>query len=366
MSNNKIKKIIEEVVELKANGRDAQEYYDELKEKVKSGDSRAVSNLQDLVNLIVITYNESTLLNPGMDDFISQFIDTPRDDNGNGRRYIKHFIQPGKNYNADNFVPTTTTANKFKVQFIKFKNDQGQLETNSVQKLFQITYIEANLITYFVNGQLDVFIQEEILAQIEDSLKVYLYDYVMKLLVKTSDNNNNIGKHITGTATNLFDALTNEILPECTKMTLNSDKYNVSTQLPEAIDASKKDDLIMIMSPKTKTMLDSNIMSQLFNSSKINIMNYVGQVHVPNNKFKFDEDVVKVEESQYIDENKIIVFDRRNYLRILTMLRASGTQDFPLNLARLKVLHLWLAGGKLDWGKVFTYTNSNLNNSPSA
>lgn len=363
MSNkNNIKKAIEVAVNYKANGQDAQEFYNNLKADVKAGDTRAISNLQDLVNLIVITYNESTLLKPGMDDFISQFIDSPRDDNGNGRRYIKHFIQPGKDYDATKFIPTTTSDAKFKVQFIKFKNDNGQLATGSVQKLFQITYIEANLITYFVNGQLDVFIQEEILAQVEDSLKVYLYDYVMKLLVET----NGIGKTIQGTATNLFECFTTEILPECTKMTLNSDKYNVSRTLPEAIDASKKEDLIMIMSPKTKTMLNSNILSQLFNSAKLDIMDYVGQVHIPNNKFTLNEQVVKVEEVQYIDENKIIVFDRKNYVRILTMLRASGTQDFPLNLARLKVLHLWLASGKLEWGKVFTYTNNNLNTTPTA
>lgn len=359
---SRVKKAIEAAVNVKANGVEPQEFYNKLKSDVKSGDSRAISTLSDLVNLIVITYNESTLLRPGMDDFIQQFIDTPRDDNGNGRRYIKHFIQPGKDYDATKFIPTTTDDAKFKVQFIKFKNDDGTLATGSVQKLFDIVYIEANLITYFVNGQLDVFIQEEILEKIEDSLKVYLYDYVMKLLVNTS----NIGKEINGTAANLFDAFTSEILPECVKMTLNSDKYNVSRQLPEAIDASRKEDLVMLMSSKTKTMLNSNIMSQLFNSAKLDIMDYVGQIHIPNNQFKFNEQVVKVEESQYIPENKIIVFDRKNYVRILTMLQTTGAQDYPLNLAKLKVLHLWLASGKLEWGKVFTYTNNNLNTSPSA
>lgn len=184
----------------------------------------------------------------------------------------------------------------------------------------------------------------------------------MNLIVNTTG----MGKTINGTATNAFDCFTTEIFPECRKMLLNDNQYNVSQSLTEAIDASKKEDLVMLMSSKTYTILESNIRSQLYNSAKIDIYDYVGQVHIPNNKFNLSGPTVGIQNSQYIDENKIIVFDRKNYLRILTMLKASGTQDYPLNLAKLKVLHLWLAAGKLEWGKVFTYSNNNLNTSPSA
>lgn len=189
-----------------------------------------------------------------------------------------------------------------------------------------------------------------------------MYDFILRKLVDTT----NKGKTLAGTAQNMFDAFTTEIFPECEKMLLNSNQYNVQTALTEAIDASQKEDLIMLMSPKTHTILKSNIMSQLFNSAKIDIFNYVGQIHIPNNKFTFNGATVGVEANQYIEENKIIVIDRKNYFRALTMLEASGRQDFPLNMSTLEVLHRWLATGYLPWGKVFTYTNNNLNNSPSA
>ena len=74
---------IETAVEMKAGNQDAQSYINDLRADVRSGSPRAISNLQDLVNLIVITYNEATLLQPNMKEFINQFIDKPRDDNGN-------------------------------------------------------------------------------------------------------------------------------------------------------------------------------------------------------------------------------------------------------------------------------------------
>ena len=118
-----------------AKDQDPQTFVEELRAEVRSGSQRAVSQLQDLINLIVITYNEATLLKPNMSDFVGQFIDKARDDNGNGRRYIKHFPQKGGDYNANNFIPTTTSATKFKVEFIKFKNADGTLPTSSVQKV---------------------------------------------------------------------------------------------------------------------------------------------------------------------------------------------------------------------------------------
>lgn len=369
MSVKNVKDAIEVAVNHKASksGKNGQEYYNELKEQVANDDSRAVSSLQDLVNLIVITYNEATLLKPGMNEFISQFIDEPRDDNGNGRRYIKHFIQKAKDYQENKFIPTGTTNTYFKTHFIKFKEQNGSLSSGSVRKLFEIVYIEADLITYFINGQLDVFIQEQILSQIEESMRVYLYDFVMKMLIDT----NNRGKNINGTATNAFDCWTTEIFPETKLMTMNSSKYNVDRQLTEAIDASSKDDLVLLCSSKTYTTLESNIRSQLFNSGKVNIYDYVGQVHVPNNKFSFNGNTIGIEQNnsvdvQYIPDNKVIIFDKKNYVRILTMLKVAGSQFYPTNLAMLKVLHLWLASGYLPWGKVMTYTNNNLNTSPSA
>ena len=362
---------IETAVEMKAGNQDAQSYINDLRADVRSGSPRAISNLQDLVNLIVITYNEATLLQPNMKEFINQFIDKPRDDNGNGRRYIKHFPRVPQNYDPTKFIPTGTTAAAFKVEFIKFKNDQGQLAPMSVQKKYEIVYIQSDLITYFINSQLRTFIEEQILGQIQQSMEIFLYDYVMTKLVDTEQVQSGTNQHaqrgkvITSQKANLFECMV-ELISEVKKMKQNSNDYNVDQTLREAIDASKTEDLILLVSPKVKAMFESEIITQLFNSANIQLDKHFGQIHVPNRKFNLTGPTATVEQTSYIGDDKLIVIDRKNYLRILTMLKVPGGDYYPINMANLQVLHHWLAAGYLPWGKVLTYKSSNLTVSPSA
>lgn len=362
---------IETAVEMKAGNQDAQSYVNDLREQVRSGSPRAISNLQDLVNLIVITYNEATLLQPNMKEFINQFIDKPRDDNGNGRRYIKHFPKVPQNYDITKFIPTTTTPPAFKVEFIKFKEANGNLAPMSVQKKYEIVYIQSELITYFINSQLRTFIEEQILGQIQQSMEIFLYDYVMTKLVDTervqSGTNQHAarGKVMSGTGRNLFECIV-ELIKEVKKMKQNSSDYNVDLTLTEAIDASKTEDLILLVSPAVKAMFESEIITQLFNSANIQLDKHFGQIHVPNRKFDLTGPTAKVQASSYIGDDKLIVIDRKNYLRILTMLKVPGGDYYPINMANLQVLHHWLAAGYLPWGKVLTYKSNNLTVSPSA
>ena len=362
---------IETAVEMKAGNQDAQSYINDLRENVRSGSPRAISNLQDLVNLIVITYNEATLLQPNMKEFINQFIDKPRDDNGNGRRYIKHFPRVPQNYDATKFIPTGTTAAAFKVEFIKFKTDTGTLAPMSVQKKYEIVYIQSDLITYFINSQLRTFIEEQILGQIQQSMEIFLYDYVMTKLVDTeqvsggANNHAQRGKVITSQKANLFECMV-ELIAEVKKMKQNSSDYNVDQTLREAIDASKTEDLILLVSPKVKAMFETEIITQLFNSANIQLDKHFGQIHVPNRKFVLTGNTATVEANSYIGDDRLIVIDRKNYLRILTMLKVPGGDYYPINMANLQVLHHWLAAGYLPWGKVLTYKSSNLTVSPSA
>ena len=363
---------IETAVEMKAGNQDAQSYINDLRADVRSGSPRAISALQDLVNLIVITYNEATLLQPNMKEFINQFIDKPRDDNGNGRRYIKHFPRVPQNYDATKFIPTGTTAAAFKVEFIKFKTDTGTLAPMSVQKKYEIVYIQSDLITYFINSQLRTFIEEQILGQIQQSMEIFLYDYVMTKLVDTeaitnqgANNHAQRGKVVNGTKNNLFECIV-ELITEVKKMKQNSSDYNVDQTLTEAIDASKTEDLILLVSPKVKAMFETEIITQLFNSANIELNKHFGQIHVPNRKFVLTGATATVAADSYMPDNKLIVIDRKNYLRILTMLKVPGGDYYPINMANLQVLHHWLAAGYLPWGKVLTYKSNNLTVSPSA
>ena len=358
---------IETAVEMKAGNQDAQSYINDLRADVRSGSPRAISNLQDLVNLIVITYNEATLLKPNMKEFINQFIDEPRDDNGNGRRYIKHFPKVPGNYEIGKFIPTGTSTPQFKVEFIKFKEANGNLAPMSVQKKYEIVYIQSELITYFINSQLRTFIEEQILGQIQQSMEIFLYDYVMTKLVNTEPGNSqpNRGKIFTGTGNNLFECIV-ELITQVKDMLQNSSTYNVDQTLTQAIDASKTEDLILLVSPKVKAMFETEVITQLFNSANIELNKHFGQIHVPNRKFTLTGNTVGVEATSYMPDNKLIVIDRKNYLRILTMLKVPGGDYYPINMANLQVLHHWLAAGYLPWGKVLTYKSNNLTTSPSA
>ena len=359
---------IETAVEMRAGNQDAQSYVNDLREQVRAGSPRAISQLQDLVNLIVITYNEATILQPNMKEFINQFIDKPRDDNGNGRRYIKHFPRVPEDYNPTKFIPTATSTPAFKVEFIKFKENTGALAPLSVQKKYEIVYIQSDLITYFINSQLRTFIEEQILGQIQQAMEIFWYDYVMTKLVDTLETSGNTakrGKLLTGTGRNLFECIV-ELIKEVKKMKQNSSDYNVDQQLSEAIDASKTEDLILLVSPAVKAMFESEIITQLFNSANIQLDKHFGQIHVPNRKFNLTGTTAKVETTSYIGDDRLIVIDRKNYLRILTMLEIPGGDYYPTNMANLQVLHHWLAAGYLPWGKVLTYKSSNLTVSPSA
>lgn len=338
--SNTLDNAIETAVEMRAGNQDAQSYVNDLREQVRAGSPRAISSLQDLVNLIVITYNEATILQPNMKEFINQFIDKPRDDNGNGRRYIKHFPRVPKNYSAAEFMPTSTSTPAFKVEFIKFKEANGSLATMSVQKKYEIVYIQSELITYFINSQLRTFIEEQILGQIQQSMEIFLYDYVMTKLVDTVQNTNQAkrGKLINSNKPNLFECMV-ELITEVKKMKQNSSDYNVDPQLKEAIDASKTEDLILLVSPKIKAMFETEIITQLFNSANIQLDKHFGQIHVPNRQFNFSGDTVKVQDTSYIGDDTLIVIDRKNYLRILTMLEIPGGDYYPTNMANLQVLH---------------------------
>ena len=330
---------IETAVEMQAGNQDAQSYVNDLKADVRAGSPRAISRLQDLVNLIVITYNEATLLKPNMKEFINQFIDEPRDDNGNGRRYIKHFPKVPTDYDATKFIPTGTTATAFKVEFIKFKTDTGALAPMSVQKKYEIVYIQSDLITYFINNQLRTFIEEQILGQIQQAMEIYLYDYVMTKLVDTEPSGGSArGKVVSGQGNNLFECIV-ELITHVKDMLQNSNTYNVDQQLTEAIDASKTEDLILLVSPKVKAMFETEIITQLFNSANIELNKHFGQIHVPNRKFTLTGQTVAVQADSYMPDNKLIVIDRKNYLRILTMLKVPGGDYYPINMANLQVLH---------------------------
>lgn len=333
------------------------QYVEELREGVKNRNVKALDTLNDLKNLIVKKIQQETILNI-RDEFLDKFVFNAPD--GNGVHYIKHFIRPGKQFEKNKFIPDALTEFAQKSHFVQFKDNAGALMPNSRQWMWSVVIQKSELITYFLSGQMTEFIAKQINEQLDQSIKVYFYHNIMEFL----KNIRNV-KTINGTATNLFDALTLEILPEINKMKLNSNAYNIDQTWTDAIDASKKSDLMLFKNVKTDTLLKSHIMSQLFNSNKIELSDYVGQQHVSNYQFNLTADVVGTNADYYVPEDEIWVLDTANSVKTPIFFDESGTQEFVNNVSYLSVHHVWFTIDALPWGKMFKYKNANLNNSPA-
>ena len=350
-----------------------QENIDRMKRDIQQGQAqvmaapgaqaRALSQLQDLVSLIVVTYQEKTILYSQI-GFLINSVSKYDLEQGNGIRFIKHVPVAGKDFEPNKFIPDQLDPDKFRTYRIEFYDSQtGALKPNSSKRKWEITYRQADLIQYFIDGQLSTFINEQILGKIKQSMKIWMYDLIMKNLVKTAGK----GKHLAASvnATNLFDALTMDLLPEIRRMHLNSAEYNYDQAEQNIFDASHKNDLVMLVHPDVKVKLDTNIKTQLFNAAKLDLYDFVGQIHEVNFKFNLvDGQPVTMATDTYIDPNTIIVFDKRNYFKFIKMLEVSGRQDFPYNMTTLEILHYWSTFDFLPWGKVLTYTNPNLNTQP--
>lgn len=337
-------------------GQTRKQFLDESRQGVAKGNVKALSTLNDLKNMIIRKEQIDTVLNI-RDEFLNRFIfDAPE---GNGALYTKHFIKPGQQFEEDKFVPDRVSDLNQKSEAITFKNDNGQLMPNSRQWKWEIVTQLPDLITYFRNGQLTEFLQAQVRAQLDQSVKVYVYDqlmtYMKQLPLKT----------INGTATNTFDAITLEVLPAINRMTLNSNEFNFNQTLTEAIDASDKSNLIMIYNTKTDTVLKSHVMSQLFNSSRVDLNDYVGHKHISNYKFNLTTTTVESGPDFYCPEDEIWVIDAKDSIKMPIFFKYHGQEKYDSNVSKYNVTHLWFTIGHLSWGKGFKYKNANLNNSPA-
>lgn len=95
--------------------------------------------------------------------------------------------------------------------------------------------------------------------EIYKAFKVYLSNMLFNKITTTTYK-----KTINGTATNMFDCLVSEVIPNINKMTQLNSEYNIVES--QVIDTANMDDIIVIMSNKNKTLIQNGIKTQLFNA----------------------------------------------------------------------------------------------------
>lgn len=341
-------------------GKTAAQLQADLKAEANTKAPWALSTVDDLTHLIVEKYQQTIILNSSLKTFYNSFEKhTPQ---GNGVEFLKHVPTSPNVFQPAKFVPDDFTGYNFRRQIIKFKEDNGQLAPDAYQDRYLVVWTPSQLFTKFINGQYLEFIQNDIISKIDQSFTLVMYHRLMEFIIKKVK----AGKTINGTAANMFSSITEEVIPSISKFKLNTNEFNLDQTLTEIYDASQKEDIILLCNSKVASMLKSNIMSQLFNSSNIDLHDWVGQVHIVNNKINLVPDKpIEHLAVPYLDDNEIIVFDKTNFVKILQMLEESGAQDYPLNMSSMRVFHYWYVMGALDWGKAFYYNNANLTVSPT-
>ncbi|MGL5657417.1 MAG: hypothetical protein ACRCXY_11370 [Fusobacteriaceae bacterium] len=138
--------------------------------------------------------------------------------------------------------------------------------------------------------------------------KLYMFDKIATLITSLTP-----AKTITGTAENMFKAVTGELLPAIAEMNYGSTEYNLQTGL-QALRATKPEDILIFVSSNVKTKLSAAVLSQLFHKeladlesiySKANVISLGNKIIVPE-----DESQRITTGAPYMDDTTVIVMSK--------------------------------------------------------
>lgn len=342
-------------------GQTAQQYWDGLHAEAKTpgGYNRALDRVEQLSQMIIEKYQERLIKHSNLSEFWNSF--SVGKVQGNGKQFIKHLPIAPDQYDKTEWIPTGWDLHNFKQHIIKFLEDDGTLAPNAYQDRYLAVWSPKELFTRFINGQYLEFIQNEVIGRMNDAFVMVMYHRLMEFVIDRAKAT----KTINGTKPNMFEAVTEELIPAIESFLLNTSEFNVDNNLSEVADASSREDVVLLCNSKVRAQLKSNIMSQLFNQGNVDLDNYVGKVHIVNNRVQLvPKQVIKFANAPYLNDTEIIVYDKRAFVKILNMNDLKGAQTFPLNISEMRVHHFWWVMGTLPWGKAFYYTNPNLTTSP--
>lgn len=283
---------------------------------------------------------------------------------GNAKLYRFNNATGVSTYVNTQFVPsalTTTDVDEFKIGM--YTDAQGlTLTAQGYQFRKTLVFTEPQWIPYFKSGNLVQFIAE-LEANMYLSWKIYMFDKLMTLITKTTSG---IGKQITGSTPNAFDAWALDILPEIRKMTTLSKTYNYN-QTNTNLMLTNPSDLLIFAHPKTIQTLESGIKSQLFNAKFLDLKGILDESNFIDAGLKLtvgtESNKVDVQSTYYIDETKIYVVSK-HAIKHFTQIDRIETAFYGRNLATEFTMHKWGALDFLPWGQAFVYTNTNLNTLP--
>ncbi len=363
-SRKENKKIADEYAQM--NGKkDIKEITEPIADMIKAGGTKKVMGekaaaqvITDLAQLILYQEIETMSL-PSTYDLVEKANDGYIA-NGNAKEYVVDLLTGHETYEENMFNPDAQTDKFINSHIIQMYDANKKLNAKAYQYRKELTIPEGKYIPYFLSGKLNELLNN-LRSQIYKAYKIFMSNKLFELITTTEYQ-----KTIEGKALNLFDCLTQEVLPEFNNMQLLNNEYNIKAT--EYIDTARPEDLLIFTSNKIKTLIQTGIKTQLFNAQ---LLAGEGKVLTSENliclgnklTLATQKDVLVDSGVPWVDDNTIFVVDITGFKHLL-QLNKSASQFYAKNITLYIVLHIWGALDGLPWKKGFKYTNPNLSKLP--
>ena len=282
---------------------------------------------------------------------------------GNQKEYVADLDTGTSTYSNTPFVPSQQTMQKLEKWTLQIYTKQGasvQLSPQAYQFKKEQTLPVNEWLPYFKKNALNEYITKK-QQSLNRAYKIFIYNKLCSIITDKTK-----GKVITGTATNLYDALL-ELAPEIDGMLFYNYKYNAdqSTKLPYAANSK---DILIFTSRKVRSAIMNGIKSQSFNAQFVGTSErtytYENVKCLGDKVVQGDQNTVNTVDGEWLDDNTIIVIDISR-IKHIVQIDENATQGFAANLTEYLSKHVWGVIDILPWCKKIVYKNTNLRSVPT-
>ena len=282
---------------------------------------------------------------------------------GNQKEYVADLDTGTSSYSNEPFVPEHQTMQKLEKWTLQIytKNNSNQevLSPQAYQFKKEQTLPINEWLPYFKKNALNEYITKK-QQSLNRAYKIFIYNKLCELIVAEN------GKVITGTATNLYDALM-ELAPEIDGMLFYNYKYNKEQQSKLAYAANSKD-ILIFTSRKVRSAIMNGIKAQSFNAQLVGTSErtytYENVKCLGDRVTQTDQSTINTVGDEWINDNTIIVVDISRIKHII-QIDENATQGFAANLTEYLAKHVWGVIDIMPWCKKIVYKNSNLRMVPT-
>jgi len=330
----------------------------------KRGNNRALNMVNDLIYL-TLKQEVYTPDAPSILKWVNMF-DGEILDKGNAKSFIQPLPTGNSNYSTL-FVPAGATDPRQESDVIEMYNPDTQVLVDKIGAKsyhFQknLTIMKPSLSYYFTAGGLDTFVSSEI-SQMITSYDYFKYDKAYKMIAEATPQSV-ITDTTSATCFEVFSKVF-ELTNWITSQINNEYNYDPTSTLIQMV---KKEDLVLLISNKTKTLLDTQLMTTLFNSANMNLNKYFNEENIIVTGKKLilgtENDIIKLSPTEfYLPENEIIILDKK-HIKHMLQIKDNVSQFWANNNSMQYVNHIWGTIKILKWCTFIKYTATNMNVSP--